>query len=712
MSDWFKKNRWPLAIFLAAFFIRLIYLIQYQSNPSFAYPMVDELWHLRWAQEIIGGNWIGNEAYFRGPLYPYFLAIIDTVTGKSIFGARLIQLLIGSLSAVLVYQIGRRLLNKTIGIIAGFGMAIYATLIFYEAMFLIPVLYIFIMLLAFKYLLRARDSGLIKNYLLSGLFIGLAAIARPNILILTPLILLWIYFMVERNKEMTARLKIGAIWLAALLIPVAAVAIRNIAVTGEFILISSQGGVNLYLGNNPDTDGLTMLMPEVAINESLPWSEFMRATHETAEKLAGKSLTAGEESSFWTGKAVDFIFSHPGKFIVTTLKKLVYFLDGFENSDNTDIYFARNFSSIYSILIWKSPIFFPFGLVLPLALAGVIATWKKRKELIPLYIFIVGYIPSVILFLVTARHRLPVVPFMMILAAAGGYYLYHSFRKKQAGKFFLYLTIVVISALLVNRTYFEIGFQNESQIHFNLALSYERDNNLIDAEKEYLKALETNALSPTILNNLGYVQYQLKKYDKALANFKKASDSDPHFASVYNNAALVFEARGQTEEAARLYRQAINVDPKLYRAYLNLGDLYVKMQDFTNAEAAFKQAIDGEPTNPRAYFKLGSLYGRTGKFQSAADYFTEGEKRGEPLASDYINMANIYFATDNPLKAMELYRKAIDREPGFVQAYLNLAVTFQKYRFSADSTLKYLNKTLELDPNNERARVLLNQLKN
>ncbi len=709
MTDRIRKNIWPLAIFLAAFLLRLVYLMQYRSNPAFEHPMVDELWHINWARDILGGDIIGHEAYFRGPLYPYFLAFLQAITGKSIFFTRLIQMIIGSLSAVLVYYAGRKLFNRNVGIIAGFAFAIYGTMIFYEAMFLIPVIYIPLTLLTFLYLLKAVEHNLPISWFLSGLFMGLAAIARPNILFLVPFIIIWLFFKFFKTAEIKSYFKSGIVYIAAILIPILCVSIRNIAVTGEFILISSQGGVNLYIGNNPHTDGLTMLMPEVAIDESLPWSEFTGATKAAAERITGKQLTPAEESSFWTGKAVDFIAEHPGKFLEITFKKLVYFLNGFENSDNADIYFSRQFSSLFSILLWREPVFFPFGFFLPLAVVGLVATWKNRKALIPLYIFMIGYIPTVILFLVTARHRLPVIPFVLIMAAAGIYQLYQLIKNRNWIKAGALGLIFVVVLMLVNRTYFEIGFQNESQIHFNLALAHERDNNLPEAEKEYKLALRTNPASPTILNNLGYVQYLQHKHAEALNNFGLASKSDPQFAQAYHNTALVYEAEGNYSEAQQLYRQALNVDPSMYQTYINLGDLYIRMKDYQNAEAVLRQAVDMNPKSGRAYFKLGSLYGRMGDFTKAEEYFNKGQGWGSPTAGDYVNWANIYYATSRPEQALDLYHKATAAAPDFAQVYFNMAITFQRYGYPADSTLYYLRKTVEVEPNHAQARQLLQE---
>lgn len=711
MQKFIRDNRWPLVIFLAAFFLRLVYLIQIKSNPAFSYPMVDELWHLTWAREIIGGNFWGDEAYFRGPLYPYLLAAFVGITGDSIFWTRFIQIIIGSFSAVLVYLLGRQFFSKTVGIIAGFACAAYGTLIFYESMFLIPVIYIPLILTAVYLLKKIEKSNRAISWLTAGFVLGLAATARPNILLLVPLIMIWAYFGIRAVRNDKRKFIIPVIYLLGVLIPVLAVTARNLAVTGEFILISSQGGVNIYIGNNPDTDGLTMLMPEVRLDESMSWKDFTGATREAAEAETGTELTAAGESSFWTGKTIDFIVNNPGQFIGNTFKKVVYFLVGFENSDNADIYFTRNYSSLFSILLWRKGIFFPFGLILPLAVIGIFASWKRRRELILLYIFIVGYIPTVVLFLVTARHRLPVVPFLLMFFAAGILFLTETIKKKKWKRLAINIIILAVLIILVNQTYFEIGFQNISQIHFNQALTYERQGNLEKAEEEYIAALETNPLSPTILNNLGYAQYRLKKYDEALSNFRKAINSDRTYARAYNNAGLVLEARQEYDGAERFFKQAIAINPELYTTYINLSNLYLIQGDLEKAELGFKKSIEIAPDSAHAFFRLGSLYGRQKRFAEATEMFDKGAQRGEPRPPDYVNWGNIYFGTRKPEEAIKMFRRAIEIDESFEQAYLNLALTFHTYGFPPDSAEKYLNKILSINPRNEAALRFLNEIK-
>ena len=59
-----------------------------------------------------------------------------------------------------------------------------------------------------------------------------------------------------------------------------------------------------------------------------------------------------------------------------------------------------------------------FGVLVPLALLGMILSWRDRKRLAILYAMTGVYAASVLMFYVFARYRLPLVPFFMLFAAA------------------------------------------------------------------------------------------------------------------------------------------------------------------------------------------------------------------------------------------------------------------------------------------------------
>ena len=105
---------------------------------------------------------------------------------------------------------------------------------------------------------------------------------------------------------------------AGLAVAVAPLAIRNAAVAHEFAVTSSQGGLNLYIGNNASATGQYAAVPGVRANMAGQAED----TRTIAEAAADRPLTDGQVSAHFTGLAIDWIRSHPGDAAALLLRKL------------------------------------------------------------------------------------------------------------------------------------------------------------------------------------------------------------------------------------------------------------------------------------------------------------------------------------------------------------------------------------------------------
>ena len=85
-------------------------------------------------ERLAGGDWIGTEVFYQAPLYPYFLGVIYAVAGHDLLAVRVVQAVIGSLSAVLVAWAAARLFSTRAGIIAGALLALWAPAIFFDGL--------------------------------------------------------------------------------------------------------------------------------------------------------------------------------------------------------------------------------------------------------------------------------------------------------------------------------------------------------------------------------------------------------------------------------------------------------------------------------------------------------------------------------------------------------------------------------------------------
>jgi hypothetical protein len=109
-----------------------------------------------------------------------------------------------------------------------------------------------IFLLPTVLLLYAHRSGKLLPRLIAGVLLGCAALVQPSVL-LFPSVLLC-YELLQRRpwRSAIASLAVLAIGMALVIAPWSA---RNQRVFGEFLLISSNGGENLYRANNPLATG-------------------------------------------------------------------------------------------------------------------------------------------------------------------------------------------------------------------------------------------------------------------------------------------------------------------------------------------------------------------------------------------------------------------------------------------------------------------------
>src|SRR4030095_15965940 len=92
--------------------------------------------------------------------------------------------------------------------------------------------------------------------LCAGMVWGVQTLNRPNVLIAALGVALAMAIAFRRVKP-------PAFLLAGLPIGLSPVGIRNVVVSGEWTLVSSHGGLNFYIGNNPNATGFYQNVPGV-----------------------------------------------------------------------------------------------------------------------------------------------------------------------------------------------------------------------------------------------------------------------------------------------------------------------------------------------------------------------------------------------------------------------------------------------------------------
>ncbi len=591
----FTRSLWflPLAIFVVALVVRLVYVFQIRQTPFFETLGLDAKFYDAWARRIASGT-SEREAFFMSPLYPYFLSAIYRILGRDLLLVRVIQAGIGSATAALAYLIGHRVFGNRVGLIAGLVTALYGALVFYDGSILITPLLVFLNSLCLYLLIRADDRGTHWLYALAGVSLGLAGIGKATALAFVPVAALWIWFAWRRNR--TGRGRAVALFALGVILVVVPVTVRNLVVADDFVMVTSNGGLNFYIGNSEISTGGYVKPVGLDIVDD-PDGELI------AEAAVGRDLKPSEVSAFWYGRSRAYIASHPSEWMKLLVRKLSFAMSSYELPQLENYYFQKRYSGLLALPLPG------FALVAPLGLIGIVLAWRRRQARL-LALFVISYMATVVAFFVVARYRLPVVP---VLAVGSGFAVLELIRlvRDRAWRAMAWITVgAVLLLLVVNVNWYGVdrarGF---AQSHFRLGIIYGERGDTARAIEECRRSIEL----------------------------------DPEYPKSYLNLGSMLVEADRPEQAIEAFRASVRLDPGYVTGRVNLAMALESIGDFEGAVAQLDTILAADPGNALALKERGVALYRWGRFDEARASLTaalavEGERRERAEASFYLNL--------------------------------------------------------------------------
>ena len=178
------------------------------------------------------------------PGYSILLAAIYKLRQQPHLALWAVQILSDGLAALLVFLIGCELLHYGVAVIAGSLVALSPHLAFYSLILSPDSLAGLPLLIAVLLIAKSLQRPTFARFFASGILIGLSCWLRANALLLAPFFCLFILVSFRGRK----RLHYSGALLAATLMTIAPITIRNLVVFHHFIPLSIAGGENLVVG--------------------------------------------------------------------------------------------------------------------------------------------------------------------------------------------------------------------------------------------------------------------------------------------------------------------------------------------------------------------------------------------------------------------------------------------------------------------------------
>ncbi|MBU1984581.1 glycosyltransferase family 39 protein, partial [bacterium] len=507
VHGWAEWPGWPYVLVGLAVILRLAHIYNSRTNPTFWAPAVDPAWYDEAAFNILRGQW-GPFPLFRAPLYPALLAGMYGIFGHDLAAARILNVAVQGAAIWALWRVGRSYFAPAVGILAAALLAINGTAIYFAGEILSTSTELLAAVLGLWATLRLTRDVRPTAVFLCGLSWGLAAITRPNFLVCFPVVLAAIWFVQYRQLSATSRrlptLALSfLVWFVAAFVPILPVTAANAIKGGEFVLIATQGGVNFWIGNNPESTGILSVLPGYGNTWTMEDAEF------EAEHEAGRMLRPGELSSFYFTKGWKFLSAHPGLSIRFMIRKSLLFFNRFEISNNKHILYFAAKSPWLPPLLWLN-----MGILVPLAALGI---WVGRRTFSVQLLagLILLFMISVILFFVTARFRMPVVPWLSLVAASGLWWAWQRIAVRARAREFLPLLLLVPGIALAHMNLWNLTEAPLGWARYMEGNAYLQLDRLDSARAAFLDAYhDGQALSRTQLN-LGVIAYRQGNYSEA-----------------------------------------------------------------------------------------------------------------------------------------------------------------------------------------------------
>jgi 4-amino-4-deoxy-L-arabinose transferase-like glycosyltransferase len=377
------RSPWPrrvLLIFSVALLIRVAFVLMLQDGFYFA----DSVDYSAAAANLITNGEVG-ETYRRAPVYPFFLAGVYVLFGREIVTVRMVEALLGACLTVVIALLATRTLGEAVGVWTGLLWSIYPA-----AVFIVGLIYptnITTLLLACALLCITTKAGQELSQgqvILGGFSYGLVALTVPVALLTVGATALWLVYWLPRRRHLTLLFLLGAS------LALAPWTIRNLNVHGRLVPV------------------------EPRLVESLPWlaptrqdgtpyrgDEKIQAIWDYSDKYAARVLR--EFWNFWELSPNRLKMNRPG------------FREKMHEQDARivkETAYGKSWTSIISI-ISVGPMFF-------FALIGAVMMWfnkELRQHLGLICITVLSFAIGYSFFWGKMRYRIPVEPYLMILAA-------------------------------------------------------------------------------------------------------------------------------------------------------------------------------------------------------------------------------------------------------------------------------------------------------
>lgn len=640
-------------------FFFLVTLCLYGFLIYFYFPPYQFHKYLLAARQAIAGALPKERFTDFSPLYLHFHILVQRALKEPNQFLKLVQLIWAALCPPLLFLILKRRFRPAVAAIGAAALILNPALIVMTQAYEPEILGL-VLLLSFLYF-ALRDDW--PSHLLSGCLAGLACLTRPNILPL--LLFVPVFFVIQPSGPKARRLTSIICFSLPVLLCLLSLLNRNQRLLGRPTLLTMNPGTVFYEGNNPLSWGTTSVYPFIVYDLARQYPQTPDVQHALYRRLArqstGRELTVSEVNAYWRGKAVRFIRDHPGRFGQVLAGKAFHIFHSYDWHDLYNAYWNQR------KLAGSALPTIPLGIISALALLGLVAQAGRWRQNLLFYALFAGQAAVMLVFYVSARQRLVLLPALLFFACAA-----LDFIVSRKWRWLLLAAVIPLSVALVIPTsqmreedHLWQGV-NASGDHLNEAY---HQRNALDYSEAEIRAALALAAAPWLGDSLRPSDLNFEPWGfpgKALEHLKPTTPSE-----LFDQAFLLLEA-GQAEKSEAAWKALVQKGRRFKRDYYQssapqyyLGILSLQRGDRESARRLLLEGLQSCPGDPSILAALSALTDDGRYSRMLSDYMDD-------ISAD-LYLGQAYFLANRPREAALHFAQVAERLPDYRPARIYLA---------------------------------------
>lgn len=596
-----------LAIVSLALVLQVTYLLQASNSPLFAVPVLE-------AADYLSGQ--GSSA-----LYSAFLTVLPE---ESLWWPRLLQAVLGALSCLLLWAVGRHMLSSGAALAAALIATMYGPLLFHAGQLLPAAFTVFLVLLC---LWLTLSKGTTWPSVLSGFVAALAGLTAAPAIVLVPVLGL---------LQWRHRAPRDALWFAG-------------CAVGTLVVATLLGGYPADLAQFSDR----------ALGAGL--LDFWRGAETT---LGPNPYVAGGESPLLRGLLWHRWIAFPFGLVAPLA------LVGLGLGLRPDLPHSRTNAPQFRLLGAVVLAWWATALVLP-------ATSTMRLPITPLLLLLACHGASSLLW---GSHRLVagLVAAGLVVALnvglesttspilaqehvwrgqaydqqempANALREYRSALRLQTDMPVAQRRMAAVlaqrgdlaGAVELYRAYLD-STPGDVEARRDLALALSASGLHKQALGALQAAIERAPERADLHGNLAFASLLAEKPETALVAYRQVLALRPDSALVRYQLGRLHDSQGRSDSAQAQYRRALQVDATLIEAKLVLADLLVAQNELTEAEDLLQQVLAADTASLPARWKLGRLLARSQRYAEAITCFNRMLKLAPEEYEAHLYLGGLY----------------------------------------------------------------------